>query len=207
MGFFMASSSHLDHIVSSTSKLEHGLAPSDLDNEDRMNFGAYQRMTEERVFVALRKIPDTDGTEALLQMMRDTTSSYLDPLLEPEERLFRSWRALFFFRIWRAWLIEEGHSLNENFITSNTYACIELNAHALIKAARKLREAGRPELFVPHFFSSQTVEKFFRALRSLTSMSVTKVNFNIRQLLQRVRKIDLQMHIASALAGEYEFPR
>ena len=36
-------------------------------------------------------------------------------------------------RYWRKWLIlNKSFTLRDNFITSNTYMCIELNAHALI---------------------------------------------------------------------------
>ena len=36
------------------------------------------------------------------------------------------WKTVFFLRIWRSWLSENGYDLKEHFITENAYACIEL---------------------------------------------------------------------------------
>ena len=138
--------------------------------------------------------------------MRDVTDSYLDPDLEPKRRVCLIWRGLFFLHIWRAWLLQEGYKLSDNFVT-NAHACVELNAHAMIRVIRYLRLEGRPDLFVPPLFSSQTCEKFYRTARSMTTTFVTMVNFNMLQFLQRLRRIELLTHVAAVLGEEFKFPR
>ena len=48
VGKYLASSTHVLHILTSTSKLVHGLTQSDLDNKDKMHFLAFKKITEDR---------------------------------------------------------------------------------------------------------------------------------------------------------------
>lgn len=69
---------------------------------------------------------------------------------------------------WRWWLLHNpNYTLVNNFITLNTYVCIELNAHALIILLLTVREGGHGETFLPWKLGSQSCEKIFRATRSL----------------------------------------
>ncbi len=80
----------------------------------------------------LSQIPDAQGTRAYLKLMRCIVDSYLDKTLSPIVRLEKAWYAVFFVRYWRSWLLHNpDYTLEKNFITSNAYACIELNAHAV----------------------------------------------------------------------------
>lgn len=101
----------------------------------------------------------------------------------------------------------DGHVLKFNFITSNTYACIELNAHALIQAIRKFRDSEEPELFLVWLFSSQPCEEFYATLRSMTSTFSTIVNFSILECQQRVRRADYICDSQFNLKDTIIFPR
>jgi len=86
------------------------------------------------------------------------------------------------------------YNLKNNFITSNTYACIELNARSLILLVKKFRDSSfclRPYMFVPWRFSSQTCEELFRTTRSMTSTYSTVVNFSMNDILKRLTRIEL----------------
>lgn len=100
-------------------------------------------------------------------------------------------------------------NLNDSFITSNCYTCIEINAHNLIQLIRKLRHDKTPELFVPTLFNSQMNEETFRQVRSMGTVNYTKVNFSLLELLHLIGRIELQNNIVLfKLANSgVEFPR
>ncbi|KAJ1528140.1 hypothetical protein ONE63_008054 [Megalurothrips usitatus] len=207
LGKYSASCSHLKYVISQD-KFHHGLTNSDINGADKMNFLAALKITSDRVLKIVREQPDADGTEMLLQMTRDVLESFLSPEPTPEERIYLLWRSVFFLRLWRQWLLAEKIGLKDHFITYATYICIELNAHALIKLSRQLRDAGNPELFLPHLFASQACESFFRWARAMTTTQATVVNFDILDLLRRLRKIELQGHITHTLGDRgLSFPR
>lgn len=207
MGDRSASVAHLHHLLNTVPKVQHGLCLTDLDNTDKMNYKSFVKITDDRVLEALKNVPESEATQALLELMHDFIFAFVDPNLSAELRVKKAMRALFFMRIWRAWLVEEGYDLHEAFLTENTFMCMELNVHALIKVIRCLREIGRSDLLLTTRLSSQSCEQLFRAARSLTSTFATIVNFSMYDLLGRLRRIELLTRIAAALQGDYRFPR
>lgn len=209
MGQYVVSLTHLQHILSdkSLTKLDHGLTQSDLDGKDKQNFRAVLRMTSDSVRKYLNGQDDAAATEMYLEMTRDVVDAFLDESLTAEKRIFLMWRSCFFLRSWLLWLEDEDLTLKDNFISWNAFACIELNAHALVKAARRMRDEGSPELFHPVYFSSQACEGFFRAARSETTTASTVVNFSMKEFLRRRGRIELQAVIANQLQDKFFFPR
>jgi len=205
MGTMCASTTYVQDVIDNVSKEHHGLTQSDLNPKDKMNFQAVLRLTDDRVLAQLRRIPDADATELFLCLIGEALDAFLQPQMPPLDRISSMWKLTFFLRLWRQWLIEENHELQQCFLTPQTYLCIELNAHAIVQAVVKMRDCSCRLL--PHLFSSQPCEKCFRAARSLTSTFATVVNFSMLQLLSRLRRIDLQTHIVHALKGKYVFPR
>lgn len=206
MGSFSVSVEHLHYVVDQD-KFDHGLTRSDLDGRDKMNFPSVVRMTEDRALQVLRRQSDATATEMFLRITRDILDAFLAEDLSAFDRIFLSWRALFFLRIWREWCLEEGLVLADSFVTSTCFLCFELNGHAMIKIIRRLRDEGLPELFIPELFSSQACEKFFRAARSLCATFATVVNFDLLEFLRRLRRIELQGQIVTQLSGDFVFPR
>lgn len=208
MGRCVASSAHLQLLVTSMSKLEHGLCQSDLDNLDKMNYNAFKKITDPRVVQALKKIPDSESTEALLILIKDFVSAFVEITLSAEERLKKAWTTIFFMRLWRAWLQETpGLSSELNCLTKNTYMCMELNVHTLTKIVRFLRDTSQSDLLVVPLLSSQTCESLFRATRSMTSTYLTAVNFSLLELLHRLRRIELTVRIGCESDNPFTFPR
>ncbi|KAK3915297.1 tRNA 5-methylaminomethyl-2-thiouridine biosynthesis bifunctional protein MnmC [Frankliniella fusca] len=207
MGNYVASPTHLRSIIEDISKLEHGLTNTDLKSADKMNFKAVLRMTDSRVLDSLNNVHGAAATHKYLQLMSDILVSFLDKNLTASQRIFLIWKSIFFIRVWRKWLEENEFSTSTNFLTSFTYFCLELNAHALIALVRKFRNEHKPAHLMVWLFSSQCNENFFRILRSFTPTFSTIVNVSMRGFLGRCRKIHLQTELIQKLEGEVVFPK
>lgn len=111
-------------------------------------------------------------------------------------------------RIWRYWLQQQPtYNLDKNFITSNCYTCIEINAHTIIQCMVNLENQKQPELFAPNLFDSQPCESMFRQLRSMSTTFSTVVNCSVLEFIYRVKKIQLQSDIIYNDKTELQFPR
>lgn len=136
------------------------------------------------------------------------------------ERIRCAWWSVFFCRCWRENLLKQQaadkrnlkvSSISvslKNFITSNTYTGIELNAHNILNILVKCRDTtGIPELFLPGLMSSQTCEDYFRRTRSMTSTFSTVINFTVYDLLHRAKRSQAITEIMNELGEQYLFPR
>ena len=106
-----------------------------------------------------------------------------------------------FCRYWHYWLLNNSnYNLTDNFITSNAYCCIELNAHALIILLMNLRDSNlsSKDKFYPCLLGSQPCEKAFRAMRSMSGIFSTIINFSMLGFLRKLHR----MHIQLKLEGE-----
>lgn len=188
----------------------HGLVASDILREDRQNFRSLEKLMENRVANALEKfVIDSEATIAYLNICKNATSCCLDSELNPLDRIFRIWNAVFVLRIWADFLYEsDGYSVKENFISQNAYDCIEVNAICLTRLIMNLRNNGKSNMFKPHLFDSQPCERTFRQLRSMSTMNLTKINFSLHELLHLIERIELQNDIVyEKLANVVKFPR
>lgn len=184
---------HLKYLIRHFPKAEHGLVMSDICPDDRQNFGSMEKIMDPKILEMLNNlVPDSEATVNYLQICSEISSSFLDCTISPEERLYRIWHALYFLRIWRQWILESSeYKLQNSFITSNAYICVELNAYFLIHLIVKLRDENKKEQFLPVLFSSQTCESTFRTMRSLTTANWTKVNFSLFELFHSIGRIEL----------------
>lgn len=157
----------------------------------------------------LRKsVEDSEGTAKFLEIMRDVISAYMAPNLTPLERIRKIWHSLFLIRIWRGYVLSTKNlTLKKNFWTQYCYICIELNAHSLVLLLLHMKKNDMSKLFKPDLFSSQPCESLFRTVRSFTSTYSTVVNCSVKEILERMNKIQLQGDIATQNAGNFIFPR
>lgn len=188
---------HLNHLIKHVNKSVHGLTSHDVNPVDRQNFKSFEKLVDKRVIEALdQRVANSEATIKYLQLCSEITSSFLDYELPPLERVSRIYRSVFFLRIWRSHLLKSrSHTLKYNFISSNAYSCIELNAKNMIELIKRFRDEDKPELFLPPIFDSQTCEKTFRQFRSLTTMDFTRINFSIYELLHMIGRIEVQNDI------------
>lgn len=135
----------------------------------------------------LKLIPDSDGTVQYLRICRFIIESMLDKSFDVKSRVYKLWYCIFCLRLWRKWLLNNGHSLQKNFITLNAYTCLEINGHSLLLMIEKCREAKT--LFLPWLYSSQPCEEIFRKVRSMTTTYSTIVNFSLLELIRRLNRV------------------
>jgi hypothetical protein len=148
MGQFIVSESHVKFLIREVSKDNHELTEGDIDPKDRMNFRSMEKLMSQKVTEQLKlKIPESDGTRVYLEMARNVTEAFLDRSLTPQERIFMMWKAVFFYRLWRKWVVDHPTlKVNVNFLTNNCYLCVEINAHALILLTRFFRDNEQADL-------------------------------------------------------------
>ena len=137
-------------------------------------------MISESVKNLLTSIPDAKGTTIYLSIMKSINDSFLDKTLECLSRVETAWYAVFVLRYWRQWIVRHSnYNLANNFITSNTYMCIELNAHSLLIHILSLQNLLPPtsENFLSWLLGSQCCERLFISARSMSSTFSTVINF------------------------------
>lgn len=140
--------------------------------------------------------------------MRDVIDAFMDQSLGPMQRIRKMWYSIFIIRIWRQFImLQKKYKLKDNFLTSNCYACLEINAHSMIMCMLHLKQTNRSDLFLPHLFESQPCESLFRQLRSFTSTYSTVTNCTIKEAMSRISKIQLQNDIIHGTSSHFVYPR
>lgn len=199
---------HLYELIKRFPK-QHGLTASTLSPHDRQNFASVERMYDQRVIDLLRNnVNGSQGTIQFLQIIRDVVGSYMERNLTPLQRVRKIWYSLFLIRIWREFIMDRKNAtLKDNFLSLNCYACIELNAHSMVKCILYLEKIGKPELFQPYLYESQTCESIFRQFRSMSSTNSTVTNCTVKEANARISKIQFQNEIIQTTSSDFIFPR
>jgi len=197
MGKYATLASHLHLLQATYHKEHHNLWYKDLDHQYRQNFETVSWIISTYVLGLLDSFPDSKGINCYLQMVNSIVDSYLDKQSSPLHCIEEAWFALLFVRYW---IIScKKYKLETNYISLNSYICIELNAHLLILLLMLLRNksksTGVDYLFCLWLLGSQPWEKVFHAARSMTPTFSTMVNFNILGLLRRFHKLQIQIEI------------
>lgn len=197
---------HLYFLLHRFRKDQHCLTKSTLNPVDRQNYSSAVRMCSDKVIELLQeKVPNSGGTIAFLTIVRYIIDAFSASDISPLQRIDKIWYTVFLLRIWRRYIRKrKGSKLKYNFITQNTYSCIELNAHNLILIMLHLKKHDLKEFFLPFLYNSQPCEEFFRRIRSFTSTNSTKVNCSIKEILERINKIQLLNDISTDT--NFEFP-
>lgn len=198
LGNRTASIDDLASLIKSVQKSVHGLTQSDVVPYDRMNFTSFGRIIDDRVLEALRQhIPNSEGTIKYLQICSDVTACFLALDMKPLDRLLRMFRAVFFIRIWRQSIVAHAtRRLGDNFISSNAYMCIEVNARTLLLMIKTFRDKNMANKFLPALFDSQTCERSFRLFRSMGTMEFTRINFSFYDLTFMIGRTEVMNDIA-----------
>lgn len=208
--FKTVSRGHLVELITQTqTRDQHLLCLSDINPKDKMNFKALQKMSDPKVSSLLRKeVKDSEATSTYLELMNQVVAAYTQVDLLPLQRIEMIWEWVFFLRMWRAWVSNsEGYTLQNNFITLNSYCCIELNAHAIIQYIVWFRDQEDHSAFLPWLLSSQVCESTFRALRSpkVTGSGVTC--FTVLDAKNFFRRLDTSIASQNRLQDFCVFPR
>lgn len=199
LGKHAISSTFLLNLVRERPKGEHFLVIGDCIVKDKMNVTSALKLFTVEVTESLKSYYNQESKALILylKVMEYVYQAFESKPLSIEERIYKLWYATFVLRAWKA--LENA----ADFITTNTYTCIEINAHSLIAIYVKLRDLNRLEFFKPWLYSSQACEKFYRIARSLTSQESTVINFTVKQFMHRVKRIEK----ITSLANAFEFKK
>jgi hypothetical protein len=112
----------LTHLVSTTSKIRHGLVYSDVRPRDRQNFSSCQKICREDVFKLLEilgdSIPNTNGIYVYLKLIQSVIIAYYEKKTLLTDRLHYAWLSVFLCRLWWAWLdTQPKETLDKRFCT------------------------------------------------------------------------------------------
>lgn len=198
LGNYFIQISHLQYIADKIPKDQHEITQSVLDPTDRQNFDSVLRICDSRVLAILEKyVNGSNGTIKFLEIVKNFLDAYIDYSLSPLERVSKLWYALFLVRIWRIFVLNHKTlTLKYNFLTLNTYTCMEQNAHSMVVILLYLKENNQPNLFKPWMYSSQPCESFYRQIRAFTPCNSTMTNCTVKEILDRIHKIQLQNEIS-----------
>jgi hypothetical protein len=124
-------------------------------------------------------------TAAYLRLGRDAVFAFLARDVGAEERLKQAWTARYFADGWRAFLVENKMPLGRDFLSSNQYSCIVLNAESLLLFYHWLCSDPELRAKVPASafgFGSQQCENIFRGLRGQHN----DPNFVLEEMFRRL---------------------
>lgn len=200
---------HLYELLELFPKDQHQLTHSTLNPTDRQNYRSVLRLCDQRVTDLLRgHVKGSEATVQFLQIMRDINDCFTDVNLTPLQRVRKIWYSLFLIRIWRESILSsKTYRLKDNFLSSNCYSCLELNAHELINCLLYLKKVNKPEWFKPYLFSNQPCENIFRQLRSLSTVYSTVTNCTVKEATSRVANIQFQNQIMHTTSNQFVYPR
>lgn len=207
MGQYTATSKHLFRLQTTFAKDLHGLRDKDISHKDRQNFDAVLHIV--KASHLLDKLKDANATKCYIELIGCIVDSYLDKSLDAVKRVEKIWYAVFVLRYWRQWiLLHPSFTLKNNFITSNAYMCVEMCAHALVTFLITLRHhfPEQENAFLPWLLGSQTCEATFRAIRSMSSIFSTIINFGMLGLLRRLHRLQVQFTIQADVNSGIIFP-
>lgn len=193
MGKSVATPAHVKIIMKNFSKDKHCLAERDLNGKDKMNFASVIRLSRTRLIKLISEnVAESEATCQYLQIIQYVVNAFLSTSLTIRDRIYYMWYSTFFLRLWRRWLdLHPDYTVTDNFISANTYICIELNAHGMLNAIFRCMEVKSFEQFLPWMFSSQPCESFFRGLRSMTSTFSTIVNSTLLETMYKLRRMQV----------------
>lgn len=209
IGSSIASRATIIALTKACPKMIIGINESDLtEDKDNMNYPIAERVCSTNVTGRLIR-PEERGTRLFLMLNRHIITAYIQHNTSPDQRIFSSWYVAFFLRLWKEYLkANSSHgekkadllrtTIDRNFVSSNLHGCVEINGHNMLLMHNRCRDSGQPELFLPSKANSQTCEKSFRHLRSMSTTKSTVVNFDILEVLQKGKRIGLLDTIASS---------
>ncbi|CAF1676799.1 unnamed protein product, partial [Adineta ricciae] len=222
LGSYSINIQHLFDLINLKNKLDHNLLRSDINPKDRQNFASCVKISSDIVLKLLHDIDEYRGTYVYLSLLRLIISSLIEKSTPIEKRLYQIWTVVFTCRLWRAWIkylkspnentsdssLSSKQSKRNSFITSQTYWCIEINAHTLLYMILLIINNKLPiDAINTYMFNSQTCENTFRIARSLSGAYSSIINFSVKSFLKKSEKISIVNSIKGGgiHAGAYQF--
>lgn len=222
IGNLIASKAILLKLVANSPRAFTGLTAADLDRDkDKMNFGIVEKVCSDKVINCLKN-EEERAVKAYLTFIRHIMTAYIENNVEPNVRIHSAWYTAWFSRLWKISILQgqrkakiqkrEGQdnvfepSLQNSFISTNLHVCLEINGHGILQLLIRCREMGKPELFLVDLTGSQDCENHFRALRSMSTAFNTVVNVDVKEALERAKRMQATLEIMKTVE-DFEFAR
>jgi hypothetical protein len=157
----------LIHIISTTSKIRHGLVYSDVQPRDRQNFYSCQKICQEDVFKILKTMdgifPNTKGIYVYLKLIECIIFAYCEKDILLTDRLHYAWLSVFICRFWRVWLnTHSKETLEKTFSTQFDTLVASLSSQSSIN------------IKIPEPSAKKTKRHFTNTNTSLLSIEITQ---------------------------------
>lgn len=197
LGDYNISISYLKNLLARVGRVIVGISEADIEaNKDAMDYDMAAKLCQPRVSTLLRGECEI-ATAFYLELMHGLIKAYISADTNPADRIWNAWYCVFFCRRWKESLQKAGKPLGLHFISRNLHASIEINGHALLLFLVRCRDEGTPELMLVHLAGSQTCEEIYRTLRTMSTTSYTRINFNVKDALESLRKVELVNEIVT----------
>lgn len=183
---------HMLIVTSQFQAHEHQCAERDIQRLDRQNWASAQALFKTPMLKCLAKLHEEKkvpclGTLVYLRMINRYISVFYSLSLSLADRIKRVSFTLHFLCRWRMWVLKSRkHTLEQNFISRESYLDVLISAHQVILVIRLFRDHcnGVPVCLAE--LGSDCCESFFSAQGSWV---VNKRNYTTNQLLLNTRKI------------------
>jgi hypothetical protein len=203
----------LQRVLSSSSKLLHGLVSSDLNPRDHQNYSSCWRISRDEIFQVLEPIEDSTATTIYIRILRSVIDAYIEKSTGLLDRIFQAWISVFLSRLWTVWIHRMGKprldrllihlkergdefrnlsktNILQYSLTPQAVHSIELNAHSLVYLVLLVIEGKLPkEVLAVDRFHSHSCEAIFRSARAFSSKTFSGVNFTVLQFMNLTDKL------------------
>ena len=115
-------------------RIRSALWKSDVFVKDKQKVDAALRILQDEVRICMKEWKDeeTVATRVSLKMGRCSLSSYTQCDMSVKERTKLAWASVVFLRYWKAWTQISGYSVENYFISSQTFDDSILSGHSII---------------------------------------------------------------------------
>ena len=215
MGNQLVSIDVLRRVLSSSSKLLHGLVSSDLNPRDHQNYSSCWKISRDEIFQVLETIEDSNATAIYIKILRSVIDAYIEKSTCLLDRIFHAWISVFLSRLWMIWTHKMGKTrldsllieltqhdddsrnlsktnMQQYSLTPQAVYSLELNAHCLVYLVLLVIEGKLPEeVLAVDRFHSQSCEAIFRSARAFSSKTSSGANFTVLQFMNLADKLSL----------------
>jgi hypothetical protein len=160
MGSQRVSIDVLQRVLSSSSKLRHGLVSSDLNPRDHQNYSSCWRISRDEIFQILETMADSTATIIYIRILRSVIDAYIEKSTGLLDRIFQAWISMFLSRLWIVWIHKMGKPRLDRLLIH------------LKDPADEFRNLSRANMLVTILFD-YTSRLFNRTQCTLTSVSIS----------------------------------
>jgi hypothetical protein len=147
----------LSKIISTRSKIHHGLVHSDVQPRDRQNFSSCQKISSDDVLNILEMssgdIPSTKGMCVYLKLIRSIIIAHYEKKTSLNDRLHHAWLSVFICRFWSACLdTQPREKLIQQYLTqfSTLRASLSAEWNEKIKLPNRTKMKTKQQFTITH---------------------------------------------------------